>query len=296
MFAHQAIDDFKKLAVMYPQNKAINAVVKLIYSSQKFHIGEAQDIYNIFGINSRYKAFAGEMAKYQKLPYDICWFDYTVNLNSPDAAVKPSQVRVSKRALLCYSLPENHIGALVFNYYYDNSIDRHSWFPGLLQYVVKVGGNIVDGKYGNTIATPFFPRDLKELPGEMVKEATRDDSVDLCVLDGALKLINCKNVGYDIAKPSSKLNRKRIKNGKCGLFSYHILVIKPSIKPGDGKSNGCKATNRIHLCRGHFKEYTDKQPLFGKYTGLYWWQPHVRGRNRTGVVAKDYSLATAQTG
>jgi hypothetical protein len=46
--------------------------------------------------------------------------------------------------------------------------------------------------------------------------------------------------------------------------------------------------NRVHLCHGHFKNYTEGNPLFGKYTGRYWWQPFVRGNKKKGVVMKDY--------
>jgi len=33
-----------------------------------------------------------------------------------------------------------------------------------------------------------------------------------------------------------------------------------------------------------------KKPLLGKYVGLWWWQPCVRGRNKKGVIYKDYEL------
>jgi hypothetical protein len=46
----------------------------------------------------------------------------------------------------------------------------------------------------------------------------------------------------------------------------------------------------VHLCRGHFKTYTDDNPLFGKHVGKYYWQPSIRGKNKKGIVAKDYSL------
>jgi len=42
------------------------------------------------------------------------------------------------------------------------------------------------------------------------------------------------------------------------------------------------------------KEYTQEHPLFGKLTGLYWWQPHVRGQNKEGIVMKDYAIKTKE--
>lgn len=35
---------------------------------------------------------------------------------------------------------------------------------------------------------------------------------------------------------------------------------------------------------------SEKKPLFGKYTGTYWWNSQVRGDIKTGIIDKDYSL------
>jgi hypothetical protein len=42
--------------------------------------------------------------------------------------------------------------------------------------------------------------------------------------------------------------------------------------------------------RGHFKQYTAERPLFGRFTGLYWWQPHLAGKAKDRVVVKDYRI------
>jgi hypothetical protein len=46
----------------------------------------------------------------------------------------------------------------------------------------------------------------------------------------------------------------------------------------------------LHICRGHFKTFTEEARLFGKYTGTYWWPAHVRGSVDEGVVEKDYRV------
>lgn len=104
-----------------------------------------------------------------------------------------------------------------------------------------------------------------------------------------LKVLSCKNIETIDNPPPDKLNKKRIKSGKQPIFTYKTLVIKPT-----GKQQASIPRhlweNRIHLCRGHFKTYTEDAPLFGKFTGRYWWQPSVRGRNKDGVVMKDYKV------
>ena len=105
-------------------------------------------------------------------------------------------------------------------------------------------------------------------------------------------LLNCVNIIRVLHKIEGKLQKSRIKRGKLPLHSYYTLQIKGhSIKYENTLSKiDSQWNNRIHLCRGHFKKYTVEKPLFGKFTGLWWWEPAVRGRNKEGVVYKDYEL------
>jgi hypothetical protein len=50
----------------------------------------------------------------------------------------------------------------------------------------------------------------------------------------------------------------------------------------------------MHFRRGHFKEYTSEKPLFGKYTGAFWWEAHVAGSADIGEVRKDYRILPMQ--
>lgn len=108
-----------------------------------------------------------------------------------------------------------------------------------------------------------------------------------------LMAINCKNVFSEIVLPSDKLNKKRQRNGKQAHLPYRVLKIKAfevrrnvnNISMGESDFH-----NRLHFCRGHFKQYLPSKPLLGKYTGLYWWQPHIRGQNKDGFADKDYEI------
>ena len=114
------------------------------------------------------------------------------------------------------------------------------------------------------------------------------------MLNVTLKLLNCKNIQSEIIKAPEALNKKRRKTGKQEIFNYHVLnVVVPGKKRGYSPATEPLSHNRLHLCRGHFKEYTTDHPLFGRYTGLYWWQPQVRGQNKYGMVIKDYNIQGA---
>jgi len=92
-----------------------------------------------------------------------------------------------------------------------------------------------------------------------------------------LSVINCSNVAKCEVLPPQKLNKSREAKGKIPIFSYWVLELK-----AHGKSNNLGGTHeppRIHLCRGHIKR---------RKTGNFWWQPHVRGDRKRGMVVKDY--------
>lgn len=47
---------------------------------------------------------------------------------------------------------------------------------------------------------------------------------------------------------------------------------------------------RIHMVRGHFKLFLPDRPLFKRFTGRYWWHPHMRGTAKRGRINKDYEI------
>jgi hypothetical protein len=112
------------------------------------------------------------------------------------------------------------------------------------------------------------------------------------VIRSFLLLLNCKNITEEKHTPDKDLNKARNKRGKQELFTYKTLkLLLPHNKQNHTLINEPTGEhNRIHFCRGHFKEYTEENKLFGKYVGLWWWQPIVRGQNKNGIVMKDYEV------
>jgi len=104
-----------------------------------------------------------------------------------------------------------------------------------------------------------------------------------------LDFLSCKNIVFDKKTPPIKLQRKRAKKNKLPLSSYYTLKIKPTSSKKD-HDNKNLWSNRIHLCRGHIKTYTEERPLFGKIVGNIWCPPHARGNKKNGVIHKDYLI------
>ena len=317
MFAHQVIDDLAKSSAFNEEvgdgiesnyRAHIKMLVHKIKQSQHFHMHEETDLYDC--CRSRFKKdrrlFMGENSINVRLPYRLCWFDFIRTPSSEDSArelVKDGMVLSTKRGILVEEIDPKTIMACVVNF----MSDKKKWIPSPMNHLIRIGevweegvlrkvihindkrgvtNRVVSGD-SNFMSFPLFPD--SEFPSDLRVKQMIEDADELASLNMALMLINSKNVGMEKQEASKNLNNKRVKLGRQPLFTYHTLVLKPVGKKQESIPKHLW-NNRIHLQRGHFKTYTTDKPLFGHITGRFWWQPHVRGQNKNGVVMKDYSV------
>ena len=110
----------------------------------------------------------------------------------------------------------------------------------------------------------------------------------------ALSFMHCKNKNVTLTEhnPPEKVQRKRIKNNKPPLTKYYTLEIEPMKKSlkSEGRIDEVGLQRAMHICRGHFKDYSNGKGLFGKHKGLYWWDSTVRGTPEAGRIEKDYAI------
>ena len=83
----------------------------------------------------------------------------------------------------------------------------------------------------------------------------------------------------------TRINKKRIRNNKPPLVSYHIVDLSKDMKRRIRKSEEHELLHgkAFHYVRGHFKylQHANKP-------GLYWWSPHTAGSKEFGTVHKAY--------
>lgn len=110
----------------------------------------------------------------------------------------------------------------------------------------------------------------------------------------AISFMHCKNV-ETIAQEPKRITGKRTPRNQSKI-KYHVLKIEPMKKilrdEGDSETRGIK--HALHICRGHFKDFSNGEGLFGKYKGMYWWNSQVRGNTKHGIVNKDYSVMSPE--
>lgn len=108
----------------------------------------------------------------------------------------------------------------------------------------------------------------------------------------AVSFMHCRNV--EMVEVTSEPTPKQRKRG-VPRFTYRTLKIDPITRildrQGEAATKGL--AHALHVCRGHFKTYTDDAPLFGKNVGTWFWGDHVRGSADAGTVVKDYVVGDA---
>lgn len=116
----------------------------------------------------------------------------------------------------------------------------------------------------------------------------------LCPVLLALSFLHCKGTvvrdDTEVEGPPAKwLRQKRLPKTK-----YYTLQVKPMLdtirRTASEGNTGIKRA--LHICRGHFRRYTEDAPLFGKYIGTCWIESHVRGSSEAGEVVKQYEVSS----
>lgn len=104
------------------------------------------------------------------------------------------------------------------------------------------------------------------------------------IMSRFLTLLNCKNVKRIEHKGSTEKQAiKRVKRGKQPLYSYWTLELSDLSSGNTHTGNGgSHASPRLHLRRGHPREYKPEH--------WTWVNPHAVGNKQLGVVHKEYNL------
>jgi len=104
----------------------------------------------------------------------------------------------------------------------------------------------------------------------------------------AMCFSHCKNVVMeDHEMPAPLVKKFRAKHGNKSLqpAAWKTLVIEPmkQVLRREGKAESTGLQRALHICRGHFADYTQGRGLFGKFHGRYWIPQTVRGTVKGGV-------------
>jgi hypothetical protein len=281
MYAHQVIEDLKYNIKL--ENDIKNNIERNIKNSIKFHFGAMKEVQAPFKDMlkkcSKTRLFL-DFNEYLKFPFEVCWFDY-------------GHSEIPGLFFGSLTVMQDIDSFMLLHFIKDEKNTHGRWG------ISPSGLKIRIGKYFNdtpdTNVKHFLTWNNIHNGFDLEEYSQKFSAFEVSFIQMALMLLNCKNISTENNYPSMVLNKKRIKQGKQPLFKYHTLVINPvnEKKRSSGEHEPTGIKQRLHFCRGHFKEYTEQNKLFGKHTGLYWWQPMVRGNKELGLVHKDYEVRAA---
>ena len=271
MYAHQVIETLKISKFHQKPLFNTNVVIKELRQAICFNLKEPAILMNSLGLLDKGKNIHNYDADLFIPPFDRVWID-TNDISGGN---------ITKIGCLVLNLSGNN----KYLIYCFEFIKNEFW------HINPTGIEVtINPKQNEIICTQvlFFQKEalaLKEW--EYYEELSH---ICLGLARCLFMFLSCKNITTQDNEPPLKLNKKRKKTGKQELFTYKTLIIKPTGKKQESQQAQGLWDNRVHLCRGHFKEYTAEKPLFGRVTGRFWWQPSVRGNVKEGVVMKDYKI------
>jgi hypothetical protein len=155
-----------------------------------------------------------------------------------------------------------------------------------------------NGRFSEEALVEYFLIPSMEKTGEAITNFLVQFLVEnfLALIFFTLGLLHCKNI---VVEERGGLNlQTHSRRHRSKGTRHHVLQIMPGreTKRKVYEQQGKGSPHSLHFRRGHFKEYTAENPLFGKYTGVFWWEAHVAGQAEIGTVTKDYQLLPPKNG
>lgn len=154
----------------------------------------------------------------------------------------------------------------------------------------------IDGQDWQVAASDFLRAGYASNEPDDRSEQLITDSMTLAF--SALYLMDCRNITFESVLPPRQVRRVYERRGTSAPPEYRVVVKVP------GKQSYTIAGPRrkgepvipAHMVRGHFAEYGEGKPLFGKYTGRFWIPAHVRGKRSEGqeIAVKDYAVVPSE--
>jgi len=215
---------------------------------------------------------------------------------SVDNRIKGQKQGVLFTSQLCEELPSDTqkmfpknsnwiVSATLIWSAYNQIILMANWVYGVTQEGLWATSNANDFSYFFTPHTPSMKNKSPE-EADILKGLLHPALL-------AISFIHCRKQTKLIEHEAPpKVQKKRERNSRPPLTKYYTLDIEPlkEILKTEGRIHEVGLQRALHICRGHFKDYSQGKGLFGKYKGLYWWDAIARGTERNGTIIKDYNV------
>ena len=110
--------------------------------------------------------------------------------------------------------------------------------------------------------------------------------------------MHCRNIRVDWLSTPQKFARAfQKRHGKLPVRRIGTVEITPMTKlissaTRPDMSIGERRAAAAHICRGHFKTYTEDHKLFGRIAGTFFWSDQLRNIGIPQEVEQEYKINT----
>ena len=139
--------------------------------------------------------------------------------------------------------------------------------------------------------TELMPDEHRALTEEMITFA-------FPIVLAAFRFVHCSNTVLNEHSPNRGDRRRAERENLPAPTRWYTLDVEPvkRLLKTEGQIDTVGLAKALHLCRGHFADYTKGKGLFGKYKVEVFVPEHVRGSASRGVVVKDYRIGEKAVG
>jgi len=305
MYIHQVISSILKIGETLKNDSRFNEIspgeldkhsedsISNLMRCVSYHFEDIEQIQEM--TNKAGELFTGEYGIDTRLPYPSCWFDFECHgipgiAMAGVAAYELESTSIFVEAYIKKTGQEVWVPSGINTYIgigtkldHVLTMDRSKNLTGLEDVRVEMISEnlwLTGGIYKNSAGYAGFDEQYQEDKQEVI--------YFLRCFNACLLLLSCKNIQTETVPAPAKLNKKRARSGKPLIQEHRVLKLvlpkRKGQKPRAGTENieeGGGWTQKPSFCSGHFKNYTADAPLFGRLTGRYWWEPHVRGAETT---------------
>jgi hypothetical protein len=107
----------------------------------------------------------------------------------------------------------------------------------------------------------------------------------------ALGWINCRGVELESARLPGWRAKKRARKGQPAGLDYRRIILDGRLtKSLERNKTAAQQGQRLHIVRGHIRNYTSERPAFGTYVGNMWINQHMRGDASLGQINHEYHV------
>lgn len=154
--------------------------------------------------------------------------------------------------------------------------------------IIPQGDNI----YSMSVESDSVFMDIWKTEAQM-QEASHTPIISMTVALWTLAFMHTAKVEVEEVAPIAKLSKAHEKKYRVPLCSYKTIKVnaisskRREAIDGESRQGG---KHRLHICRGHWRDYRFGAGLYGKWHGIYWIRGHFKGKEELGTIKHNYEI------